>query len=52
MMGLKNRYDVTVLVNGLPARTRGLKRRGVDLKEAFNQITAVTASRSGRVPDF
>ena len=34
----KNRYDVTILVNGLPLVHVELKRRGVDLKEAFNQI--------------
>lgn len=34
----ENRYDVTVLVNGLPLVHIELKRRGVDLKEAFNQI--------------
>jgi len=33
-----NRYDITVLVNGLPLVHLELKRRGVDLKEAFNQI--------------
>lgn len=33
-----NRYDVTVLVNGLPAIHIELKRRGVDIREAFNQI--------------
>ncbi len=33
-----NRYDVTVLVNGLPLVHIELKRRGVSLKEAFNQI--------------
>jgi type I restriction enzyme R subunit len=33
-----NRYDVTVLVNGLPLVHVELKRRGVPLKEAFNQI--------------
>lgn len=32
------RYDVTVLVNGLPLVHIELKRRGVDIKEAFNQI--------------
>lgn len=32
------RYDVTVLVNGLPLVHVELKRRGVALKEAFNQI--------------
>ena len=33
-----NRYDVTILVNGLPLVHIELKRRGVALKEAFNQI--------------
>ena len=33
-----NRYDVTILVNGLPMVHVELKRRGVDLREAFNQI--------------
>ena len=33
-----NRYDVTVLVNGLPLVHIELKRRGVAIKEAFNQI--------------
>lgn len=33
-----NRYDVTVLVNGLPLVHIELKRRGVELREAFNQI--------------
>lgn len=32
------RYDVTILVNGLPLVHVELKRRGVALKEAFNQI--------------
>lgn len=34
----KNRYDVTILVNGLPLVHVELKRRGVALEEAFNQI--------------
>lgn len=34
----KNRYDVTILVNGLPLVHIELKRRGVALQEAFNQI--------------
>ena len=34
----KNRYDVTILVNGLPMVQIELKRRGLELKEAFNQI--------------
>lgn len=33
-----NRYDVTILVNGLPLVHIELKRRGVDIREAFNQI--------------
>lgn len=33
-----NRYDVTILVNGLPLVHIELKKRGVDLREAFNQI--------------
>ncbi|NQY66707.1 MAG: type I restriction endonuclease subunit R, partial [Flavobacteriales bacterium] len=34
----KNRYDVTILINGLPLVQIELKRRGGELKEAFNQI--------------
>lgn len=34
----KNRYDVTLLVNGLPLCQIELKRRGVELKTAFDQI--------------
>ena len=34
----KNRYDVTILVNGLPMVHVELKRRGVRIREAFNQI--------------
>lgn len=34
----ENRYDVTVLVNGLPLVHIELKRRGVAIQEAFNQI--------------
>ena len=33
-----NRYDVTLLINGLPLIQIELKRRGLDFKEAFNQI--------------
>jgi len=33
----KNRYDVTILINGLPLVQVELKRRGLELKEAFNQ---------------
>ncbi|WP_392563960.1 type I restriction endonuclease subunit R [Orbus wheelerorum] len=34
----QNRYDVTILINGLPLVQIELKRRGIELKEAFNQI--------------
>lgn len=34
----QNRYDVTILVNGLPLVHIELKKRGVNLHEAFNQI--------------
>lgn len=34
----ENRYDVTILINGLPLVQIELKRRGMDLKKAFNQI--------------
>jgi type I restriction enzyme R subunit len=34
----KNRYDVTILANGLPVTQIELKRRGLEMKEAFNQI--------------
>ena len=34
----KCRYDVTILINGLPLAQIELKRRGVELKQAYNQI--------------
>ena len=34
----KNRFDVTLLINGIPLVQIELKRRGLELKEAFNQI--------------
>ncbi|WP_437394898.1 type I restriction endonuclease subunit R [Flagellimonas lutimaris] len=34
----KNRYDVTILINGLPLVQVELKKRGLEMKEAFNQI--------------
>lgn len=34
----KARYDVTILVNGLPLAQIELKRRGIDINEAFNQV--------------
>lgn len=38
----KNRYDVTILINGLPLVQIELKKRGVPLSEAFNQIHRYT----------
>lgn len=35
----KNRYDVTILINGLPLVQIELKKTGLELKEAYNQIT-------------
>lgn len=34
----KNRYDVTILINGLPLVQIELKRSGLEMKEAFNQV--------------
>ena len=34
----ENRYDVTILINGLPLVQIELKKRGIELKEAFNQV--------------
>lgn len=34
----KNRYDVTILINGLPLVQIELKRRGLEMKEVFNQV--------------
>ena len=34
----ENRYDVTLLINGLPLAQIELKRRGVEMKEAFNHV--------------
>ena len=34
----ENRYDITLLINGLPLVQIELKRRGMEMKEAFNQI--------------
>jgi type I restriction enzyme R subunit len=34
----QNRYDVTLLINGLPLVQIELKRRGLEIKEAFNQV--------------
>lgn len=34
----ENRYDVTLLINGLPLVQIELKRRGIEMREAFNQI--------------
>ncbi len=42
-----NRYDVTILINGLPLVQIELKRRGLELKEAFNQINRYQAHSYG-----
>lgn len=34
----KNRYDITILINGLPLVQIELKKTGIELKEAYNQI--------------
>lgn len=34
----KNRFDVTILINGLPLVQIELKKRGIELKQAYNQI--------------
>lgn len=36
-----NRYDVTILINGLPLVQIELKRRGGDIKEAVNQLCVI-----------
>lgn len=54
----KNRYDVTILINGLPLAQIELKRRGLQLKEAFNQTNRYqrhsynTNDGDGRTPLF
>ena len=47
-----NRYDVTLLINGLPLVQIELKRRGLDLKEAFNQINRYKNTPSKDYIDF
>ena len=48
----KNRYDVTILINGLPLVQIELKKRGMELKKAFNQINRYQrhSRRSARRP--
>jgi len=43
----ENRYDVTILINGLPLVQMELKRRGIELKKAFNQINRYTRHSYG-----
>jgi type I restriction enzyme R subunit len=43
----KARYDVTILVNGLPLIHIELKRRGVSIREAFNQINRYQSNNFG-----
>ena len=46
----KNRYDVTILVNGLPMVHIELKRRGGSIREAFNQINRYASESHSRCP--
>ena len=48
----KNRYDVTLLINGLPLVQIELKRRGLELKEAFNQIKRYQLHSYGGLFDY
>lgn len=48
----KNRYDVTILINGLPLVQIELKRRGIELKEAFNQINRYQKHSYGKLFNF
>lgn len=48
----KNRYDVTILINGLPLVQIELKRSGIELKEAFNQINRYQKHSYGRLFNF
>lgn len=43
-----NRYDVTILVNGLPLVQVELKKRGVAIREAFNQVHRYTKESFNR----
>jgi type I restriction enzyme, R subunit len=45
----KNRYDVTLLINGLPLVQIELKRKGLELKEAFNQINRYQRHSLGQI---
>ena len=49
----KNRYDVTLLINGLPLVQIELKKRGLEIKEAFNQVLRYQKhSFAGSLYDF
>lgn len=48
----KNRYDVTILINGLPLIQIELKRSGIELKEAFNQINRYQKHSYGKLFNF
>ena len=47
-----NRYDVTILVNGFPLIHVELKRRGVAIREAFNQINRYQRDSFGQEADY
>ena len=48
----ENRYDVTILINGLPLVQIELKRRGSSLKKAFNQIGRYHKHSYGKLFDY
>lgn len=48
----KCRYDVTILINGLPLVQIELKRRGVELKQAYNQIQRYHKTSFHRLFDY
>ena len=48
----KTRYDVTLLINGLPLVQIELKRRGLELKEAFNQINRYQRTSFGALYQY
>jgi len=49
--GRKNRYDVTLLINGIPLVHIELKKRGVELKQAFKQINRYHKDTFARAAD-
>ncbi|GAB3023118.1 type I restriction endonuclease subunit R [Niabella terrae] len=48
----KCRYDVTILINGLPLVQIELKKRGIELKEAYNQVQRYHKTSFGGLFDY